>query len=452
MNKTSSSLAAERSMPVWLPTERNLEHPLDPPGELGQLRASEPVSRLRFPDGHIGWLVTSHELGRAVLGDRRFTNYPGGVPEMQANRAAILLDGIQRDESFPSAVRAIVDRYQQEGRLSAAFRDPEVVRTLHERPLRNLPYATLMDPPEHTRLRRTLARYFTVRRVAEHRAVLEQIIAECLDGMERAGAPVDLVEAFALPIPSLLTCHAFDVPVDERGTFERLTMTVTDPSAPVDVVVEAVAEFRAFVGELIERKRAQPAADDLLSGLVHSGELSDVELVAVAIQLVRTSHWTTAALISTAVLALLQDRDRWNELKAQSAPIRHVVEELLRYTTIAPAADVRTALEDVELDGVVIKAFDHVVVSYAAANRDPDVFADPDRVDLTRESAVRHIAFGYGPHQCVGQHQARLELQVALPALVERFPTLDLAVPVEDVPWLSGDGVLWGPKRLMVAW
>lgn len=430
-----------------LPTERGC--PFDPPGAIGDLRDRQPLTRFRFPDGHIGWLVTSHELARAVMGDSRFSLTPGGPPHVYGTRAAMFYDGVQRDPDFPDATRTVFDRYQREGRLSDALRDPEIVRTLHERPLRGMPFMSI-DPPAHTRLRRALSGYFTVRRVSEHREIIEQIVAGRLDAMEQAGPPVDLVETFADAVPSLFTCSLYGLPESERGTFERLSAAIVSPNITVEGVLQASEEFRAFARALIEHKRANPSGD-MLSTLIRGGELTDDEIVTIAIVLVRASHSTTSSALAFSVATLLQDRARWNALWTASAPIGHIVEELLRYTTVVQSSDVRTALEDVEVGGCVIKAFETVVVSLSAANRDPLVFPEPDRVDLTRQ-ASKELAFGYGIHQCLGQHLARLELQVALTGLAHRYPGLDLAVPVADIPWRGGDRNPYGPEQLPVTW
>lgn len=437
-----------QSEPVLLPTERQC--PFDPPGELGELRDDQPLTRLRFPDGHIGWLVTSHELARAVLGDQRFSRVPSGAPSFPPDwQPALVFDAIQHDTTFPAAVRTLVDRYQGEGRLTDAIRDPEVVRTIHEHPLTKLPFSN-MDPPRHDQLRRIHTGYFSVRRVGEHRPFIERIVADRLAAMAEAGPPVDLVATFARPIPSLVTCAMFGIPESDSGTFERLSAIKTKPDTTADDILEANEEFRAFARELIERKRAQPG-DDLLSALIHGGEMTYDELVTNTVFLVASSHTTTINTIGYGVAALLQNRDQWDMLRAESTDIGRVVEELLRYTTAIHVADIRTALEDVELGGTVIKAFEPIAISLAAANRDPQVFAEPDRLDIARQ-ASKHLAFSYGIHQCLGQHLVRLELQIALPALARRFPSLDLAVPVEDIPWHRGDRGIYGPERLPVTW
>lgn len=440
---------ARQSEPIQPPTERQC--PFDPPSEFHELRDNRPLSKFRFPDGHVGWMVTSNELARAVLGNPRFSVNPSGSPDLHPDRqAAVLFDAIKHDTDFPGAIRALVERYDREGRLADAFRDPEVVRTLHESSLHKLSFVNT-DPPVHTRLRRILTGHFTVRRVGELRPRIEQIVTDRLDVMEKLGPPVDLVETFTQKLPSLLTCALFGVPEDEAGTFERLSEVRFNSDATVDDVLEANEEFRAFARELFERKRAQPT-DDLLSELGRTGEMSEEQMVSTAVVLVRAAHATTALSLAFGVVTLLQDRERWDTLRNESVPIGQIVEELLRYTSIVQTAGIRTALEDVEIGGTVIKAFEQVAVYVSAVNRDPLVFAEPDRVDLTRQSATKHLAFGYGVHQCLGQQLARAELQIALTGLARRFPTLDLAVPMDELTWHRSDRPFYGPERVPVTW
>lgn len=442
---TISSLNdAGESEAVELPRERKC--PFSPPSELGELRESRPLARLRFREGHEGWLVTSHELARAVLRDPRISSYFGADIVHPERRAAQLLKSI---DALPNSIRALVDKYQQEGRLLDAFLDPEVVHALHEHPPSDVPFLWL-HVPDHTRLRRILAPYFTARRVEEHRSRIEQIVADLLDAMERVGPPVDLIEAFAEPLPSLLTCALYGIPESEMGTFQRITAAERNPNTSLEDFLEAHEEFEEFARELVQSKRKHPG-DDLLSALVVSGEMTENELVNTVTLLVDASHVTTTATLAFSVATLLQDRNLWNTLINGTADVGQILEELMRYNSPSQAAEARTALEDIEIGGTVIKAFENIIVSYSAANRDPEVFEDPDRVDLTRQ-ATKHLAFGHGTHLCLGQHLARMEMQIALSALAKRFPTLDLAVPAADIPWHPAKRTLRGPQRLPVTW
>jgi cytochrome P450 len=398
--------------PVELPTAR--PGPFDPPPALARLRERRPLCRLRYPDGHLGWLVTSHALARAVLADPRFSVRPPRRP----------VGGVERDVAV---IEAGVDSPGRSGELMG------------------------LDPPDHTRVRRALAAHFTAGRAEERRSQVERVVAGRLDAMELAGPPVDLVEAFARPVPSLVVCDLLGVPRTERERFEGPTAVMEDPRASGPEKIAASRRFLDYAREVIERKRAG-AEGDLLSELIASRELSDDELLGVASQLFIAGHETTPGMLSLGALALLSDRSRWEALRAYPAAIGDAVEELLRYLTIVQVgAFTRTAREDVRLAGETIAAGEGVTVSLTAANRDPRRFPDPDRLDL-RRGARGHIAFGYGRHVCLGQHLARLELQVGFAGLMARFPGLRLAVPADEVPVHDGERFLHGAHELPVVW
>lgn len=441
---TLPSSDPRRSEPVRLPAEREW---LDSSSELNELRETQPLSRFRFPDGRSGWLVTNQELARAVLSDHRFTRL-GAQSLAPAGGSAQAYYAISHDPVFPDALRALVDRYRNDGRLGDAFRDPEVLRTAHECPLTNLPFF-LKDAPEHTRIRRALAGYFTVRQAGQHRATIERIVDDCLDAMEQLQPPVDLADTFAQRVPSLMACEMFGIPESDRSVFERLTGLAINKDAGSEDVLETNEEFRAFMRNVFARKRAQPS-DDIFSELVHSGKLTDEELVATAVTLLQAAHSAIARTLTFSVYMLLKERERWEVLRTKPESIGTIVEELLR-CAIASQLSVRMALEDVELSGAVVKAFETVAISFSAANRDPKVFAEPDLVDLTRGEAGRHLTFSFGIHQCLGQHFARLELQIALSRLAQRLPKLDLAIPPQEITWHT-DRDIYSPDRLPVTW
>jgi cytochrome P450 len=408
---TSAEATAEGA-PVPLPTVRN--HPFDPPPALGTLRGERQLCRLRYPDGHVGWLVTSHALARAVLADPRLSVRPDRPPVGEPGENAAVREAL---EDLPENAGIVIT----------------------------------LDPPAHTRLRRLQAGYFTVRRVSEHRAAIERIVSDCLDAMQKAGPPVNLVDVFALPVPSLTICEMLGVPRSDRYRFERPTEVSVDPHASAQEKIAAFREFCDYAHGVIEQKRIQPR-DDLLSHLVADGQLTDDELAGAALQLFGAGHETTANMLALGTFALLCDRSRWETLQANPSLMDTAVEELLRYLTIVQlGAFTRTAVEDIELDGVKIEAGESVTVSLPAANRDPAKFSDPDELDLTRD-ASGHVAFGHGRHMCLGQHLARLEMQVALAGLMRRFPALHLAVPAHEVPMYSGERALYGVRELPVAW
>jgi cytochrome P450 len=400
------------SEPIVHPTER--ENRLDPPSGLTELRERAPVAPMRFSDGQVGWLVTGWGLGRALLVDGRFS--VGSVVQPIGDPVAVAeTDRIER--SLPESAGVLI----------------------------------MLDPPQHTRIRRASASYFTVRAIAEWEPAVERIVGERLDAMEAGEAPIDLVPTFALPISSFTICELLGVPHEDRERFEGPSAALADPRLDAEAKREALSEFYAYCRQVVAEKRAEPR-DDIISDLVARGELSEAEMVGLARQLFEAGHETTAAQLSLSVVALLCDRARWETLRRDPALIGNAVEELLRYLSILQMGTFsRTALEDVELGGVTIAKGEKVVVSIPAANRDPERFEDPDAVELGR-SAGGHLSFGHGKHMCIGQHLARLELKVALRGLLERFPNLELAVPLEELRFLGGEHVLFGVEELPVAW
>ncbi|WP_371127195.1 cytochrome P450 [Streptomyces sp. 2112.3] len=391
--------------PVTLPTARPAGCPFDPPGELTALRTERPLTRMRFPDGHVGWLATGYSAVRAIHADPRFSS-----------------------------------RYEL---LHYPFEDG-YTGELPPAPVGDL---TGLDAPEHTRYRRLLMGKFTVRRMRLLTSRVEEITTEHLDAMERQGPTVDLVEAFAKPLPALMICELLGVPYAGREVFQRHVATVMTRSATMDEVAAAMAALQNILAELVSAKRAQPT-DDLLGDLTTT-DLTGEELAGIGSFLLAAGLDTTANMLAHGTFALLSHPHQLAALRADPGLADQAVEELLRYLSIAHTS-ARSALEDVELEGQLIKAGQTVVLSIEAANRDPERFPDPDTLDLHRK-ATGHLAFGHGIHQCLGQQLARVEMRVALPALLARFPTLRLAVPPEEVPLRHGMNI-YGVHRLPVTW
>ncbi len=306
-----------------------------------------------------------------------------------------------------------------------------------------------MDRPDHTRFRRLLAGHFTARRTEALAPRIERIVTEHLDAMAAAGGPCDLVDAFALPIPSLVICELLGVPYAERAEFQHNSATLFSLEVTADEASEAMAVLDALLLDLVRRRRQEPAGD-LLSALTASGELSDDELTGVGVLLLTAGHETVASMLGLGTFALLCHPEQLRRLRDGDVDVPNAVDELLRYLTIFHFGVPRTPLEDVEVGGVLIRAGESVTVSLPAANRDPAQFTDPDVLDLSRP--VRgHLAFGYGVHQCIGNNLARVQGRIAYPALLRRFPTLSLAVPPEDVR-LSDDMGFYGVYHLPVTW
>ncbi|MBB3732807.1 cytochrome P450 [Nonomuraea dietziae] len=374
----------------------------DPVAELARIRTEQPVFPMQIPGGQTVWLATRYEDVRAVLGDAgRFSNDFGNVIGMGAT---------------------------QDDPGGLGFR----------------------DPPEHTRLRRYLTPEFTMRRLRRLEPRIEAIVEEHLDAMERKGSPVDLVEMFALPIPSLVVCELLGVPYDERSDFLRLSTDRFDFSAGPEASLDAVNESMAFLTELAVRERKNPG-EGLLGQLVrdHGDEISDKELAGFADGLLTGGHDTSTSMLALGTLWLLENPDELAKVREGGEHVSKVVEELLRYMTVVQVAFPRFAREDLELGGQRIAKGEMVLCSLTAANRDPSLGADMDRVDPLRD-APSHLAFGHGIHRCIGAPLAQMEMRIAYPALLRRFPSLRLAVPYDEVPFREL-AIVYGVKELPVA-
>ncbi|MET7462799.1 cytochrome P450 [Nonomuraea sp. NPDC005501] len=398
--------------PVTLPTRRDPGCPFAPPPELERYRDRRAPARLAFPDGHVGWLVTGYDLARAVLSDPRFT----ARPEL-------------RHSPLPR---------------------PNVRPGGHDAPAAP-GWFPAMDAPEHTRYRRLLVGQFTVRRMRDLEPRIAQIVADRLEAMAAAGPPADLVRAFALPVPSLVICELLGVPYRDHAFFEDLTTVIVDMDNSAARALTAMGDLAGYLGELVRHKRAHPA-DDLLGGLIAGSDLSDEELTNIALLLLVAGHETTANMLALGVYALLRHPGQLDAFRGDPTLTDGAVEELLRYLSVVHlGAPNRAALEDVELGGTLVRAGETVVIGLPAVNRDPGRFADPGVLRLDRPEARHHLAFGHGVHQCLGQQLARIEMRIGYRALLERFPTLRLAVAEEEVP-LRESAMVYGVWRLPVAW
>ncbi|MEU1312721.1 cytochrome P450 [Streptomyces cinnamoneus] len=384
-----------------LPTARQPGCPFDPPAELTDARRYGPISHYTHPGGRPGWLITGYDLVRSVLADSRFSS-----------RKELLNVG---DFEVPPAP-------------PGEF--------------------LLMDEPQHGRYRKPLMGKFTVRRMRLLTERIEQITAACLDAMEETGPPADLVTTFAKPIPTIVICELLGVPYQDRGSFQEQIDTFMGGETSDEELIAAYTATQEYLAELVAAKRANPT-DDVLSDLTDS-DLTDEGLKGISLILLAAGFDTTANMLALGTFALLQHPAQLAALRTDPALADRAVEELLRYLSVAKTF-MRTALEDVELGGRTIEAGTTVVLSYNTANRDPERFADAHVLDLRRQDGG-HLAFGHGIHQCLGQQLARIEMRVAFPALVNRFPTLRLAVPAEEVGLRPEAADIYGVKSLPVTW
>ncbi|GAA2646813.1 cytochrome P450 [Dactylosporangium fulvum] len=360
------------------------------------LREQAPVHCVTLPTGSDIWLVTRYADARAALGDPRLSKKQGATDN----------------------AKAITDN-----QVSAPL-------TRH---------LLASDPPDHTRLRRLVAKVFTARRVEDLRPRVEKLSAALVDGMRPKGR-ADLVEDYAVQLPIQVICELLGVPVEDQADFRRWTGVMVAGSASTAGIPEAAAAFLGYLRALIATKRATPA-DDLLSGLIATRDqddrLSEDELTSMVFLLLVAGHETTVNLITNGMYTLLTRPDEHRRLIDDPALIPAAVEEFLRLESPVETATFRTAVEPVTFGDVTIPAGALVAISLLSADRDPERFPDPDSFDLSRPDN-QHLAFGHGIHYCLGAPLARLEAQIAFTDLLAAFPDMRLAVPAAELTWRPG--------------
>ena len=308
-----------------------------------------------------------------------------------------------------------------------------------------------LDPPEHQRLRRMLTGEFTVRRMKRLEPRIVEIVEQQLDEMQSQCPPADLVAHFALPIPSLVICELLGVPYADREDFQRRSARQLDLSAPIPERLELQRQGRDYMRSLVQAARRDPG-EDMLGMLVreHGDELTVDELIGIASLLLLAGHETTSNMLGLGTLALLRHPDQLAAVRENPDAVGPAVEELLRWLSILHTAIPRITASEVEVAGVTIPAGQLVFASLPSGNRDPDFIADPDTLDIGR-GAPGHLAFGHGVHHCLGAPLARMEMRIAFPALLRRFPKLALAEDFDDVQFRSFH-FIYGLKSLEVTW
>jgi cytochrome P450 RapN len=389
-------------------------YPFGPPEGLtmnpnyARLRA-EPLVKVEMPYGGEAWLATRYEDVKTVLADPRFS----------------------RAEAVGKDVPRVMPPIELETSILS------------------------MDPPEHSRLRKLVAKAFTARQIERLRPRTQAIIDELLDRMIAAGPPADLAESLAWPLPITVICELLGVPVEDRDRFRTWTDRLLSLSgAEIEQTRQARESLDGYLAELIAQRRVEPT-EDLLGQLVlardEGDRLSEGELVSFGVTLLVAGHETTANQTGNFVYLLLDQPELWQQLVADPDLVPAAVEELTRFVPLgASAAFSRIATEDLELGGRLVRKGESVVTTVASANRDEAIFDRPDEINLSREHNP-HVGFGHGVHHCLGAPLARLELQLAVGTLVRRLPGLRLAVPADDVAWRV-DRLVRGVRALPVAW
>lgn len=310
-----------------------------------------------------------------------------------------------------------------------------------------------MDGPEHRDVRRAVTGEFTLKRITEMRPRIQRIVDDCIDAMLTGPKPADLVDALALPVPSLVICGQLGVPYQDHEFFQSRSHALLQRGISAEDRLRALDDLLDFLGELIARKEAAPT-DDLLGRQIvklrEAGTYRREDLARMAFLLLVAGHETTANMISLGTMALLDRPDDAHFLRTDPRRIPVAVEEFLRYFTIAEFIPTRVATEDVELGGSPIEAGDVLVALCNTANRDPAVFPHGGVLDI-RHGTRNQLAFGYGAHVCLGQHLARLELEVVHETLLRRVPTLRSAVPTAELPFKK-DADIYGIHEFPVTW
>ncbi|MEV2248019.1 cytochrome P450 [Streptomyces sp. NPDC049970] len=412
MTSTSATSAAGATEVPDFPPPRSAECPFAPSPGMRALSGYGPLTRVRSWEDSTPWAVTGHAEQKALLSDARLS--------VEFSRPG-----------FPSPVDP---SHAHAGGTDLSF--------------------VGMDDPEHARLRRMVGGAFTVKRVETMRPRVQEMADDFVDAMLQGPAPADLVQSLALPIPSLVISEMLGVPYEEHEFFQTNSKAIVSAVATPQERGTAHSNLAAYLDELVGRKLVEPG-DDLLSGFcarIEGGELTRREAAAMGVLLLLGGHETTANMISLGTLLLLQHPEQLALIRDTDDPavVRDAVEELLRFLSIVHLGRRRTALEDIEIAGRTIRAGDGVILLGELANRDPSVFPDPDRLDITRD-ARHHQAFGAGSHHCVGQPLARMELQVVYPTLFRRIPTLRTVDGVDSIPF-KYDAVIYGLHALPVTW
>jgi cytochrome P450 len=409
---TAGPSGTEAEIPEY-PMARNAGCPFAPPPDVMALAEEKPLSRVRIWDGSTPWLITGYEQVRELFSDAR-----------------VSVD--DRVPGFP---------HWNEGMLSTVHKRPRSVFTA--------------DGDEHTRFRRMLSKPFTFKRVEGLRPTIQQVTDDSIDAMLAGPKPADVVSSIALPVPSVVISQMLGVPYEDAEMFQHHANVGLARYAAAEDTMKGAMSLHKYLAALVEAKIENPAEDAVsdLAERVKAGELSVKEAAQLGTGLLIAGHETTANMIGLGVLALLLNPSQAAVLREAEDPkiLANAVEELLRYLSIIQNGQRRVALEDIKIAGETIRANDGIIIDLAPANWDADAFTEPDRLYLHRSGADRNVAFGYGRHQCVGQQLARAELQIVYQTLFRRIPTLELAVPIADVPF-KDDRLAYGVYELPVTW
>lgn len=409
MTETVTSRGPVQDPAPRYPMERDASCPFAPPPEYKRLRDTEPISRVRLYDGREAWLFTRYDDIRAVLAHSEAS-----------------ADTLHPDFPFLGPGDKISKRAQSFQRW---------------------------DDPRHAVRRRMLMPNFTIKRIQAMRPRVARMLDDIYDRMVELGPPLDFVEHMALALPSMVACDLLGVDYANHRFFESRFAVRMDRRATAEQVSKANDEVREFVDGVVRSKYGADAPDligQFVTRHVETGEVSHEDAVTDAMLLLLAGHETTANMIALGTLALLRHPEQLARVKADRSLVPNAVEELLRFLTVSHSMGVRVAKEDFEIAHQRIAAGDGLIVPVAAANWDDSVFECPEKLDVDRD-ARGHLTFGFGPHVCLGQPLARMELTEVFSTLFDRFPGLRIDIPFEDVAF-KFDAVFFGVHNLPVSW
>lgn len=386
-------------------------HPFHPPSQYAEWSRNEPVRRVTQWNGKPAWFVTRHADIRALLMDPR-TSADAAHPAYPAQNAALTL------------VRKEYQVFAQ------------------------------MDPPEHTSERRLLTAEFSLKRVEEMRPKVQAIVDELVGRFSARPGEGDLVADFAAPLPCQVICTLLGVPEKDHRSIQRWASTITSLSTTREEAAHLTREFcDGYLTDLVRSKNSEPR-DDLLSRLVvehmRTGTVTERKVVSLARLLLTAGHESTTGTLAMGMAALLYHPEQLALLRRDPSLIKSAVEEILRFTDVTHSGRLRTAREDIEIGGVTIRAGEAIIMHQPTANREPAVYEDPHRFDITRNPRL-HLAFGTGIHSCIGQPLARMELQLGIGTLVQRLPSLAPVEPLENLRFHHGMAI-YGLESLPVRW
>ncbi|MGW6424250.1 cytochrome P450 [Nocardia sp. NPDC055053] len=365
--------------------------------------------RISHHDGNAGWMITGHAVTRDFLADERFS------------------------------ARSDLRRFP----LAGPGGDMRVAASPGQ--------FTNMDRPDHSRYHRVLAKYFTKQRLRVLTPAIEGLVTDRISAIRELGPPTDLVTAFAMTIPSLALSELIGIPPAHRKFVEQLSTGITT-KPDTETRSADVVKLVHYVGRLVRHRRQVPGDDTLTAWMADPAAFTDDEMIQLVVTVILGGHETTSNMISLGVFALAEHPAELARMLADPASDDTAVDELLRYLSITQVGvPCRAALADIELAGQPIRKDDTVSVALSVVNRDPEVFAHPDRLDVRRPDAHRHLSFGYGVHKCLGAQFAKLVLRIAYRGLFEGLPGLRLAVPAREIPMRTAMSI-YGPERLPVTW